>query len=736
MTSHAHIRTQGSAVAAEGGVDPIGSLASIWEYRWSVLSLTLASILIAGIAVMMMEPVYRATATLQIDPSAANVIEIDEVYETGSTAREYHKTQYEVLQSRQLIQRVIKDLQLGQLEYFQKELADEDEGFTDSLKRILSDVPGLSRFFASDAGDSPKSTYEERLFNLVTDGVDIAPVTGTYLVDVRFHSKNANISTMIANAIVDVYIKQARETRAGVTQEASSWLESRLQEAESKLRASEKALQSYMEEQKLLNVGGARSLEENELTENIRELREASAKRESLANVYTKIRAAGNNVELLQEIPAIQQEPLVHETKKAFLAAKESREELSSRYGPKHPKMISANARYDAARDAYHNQLRIRADGIRAEYELAAATVSSLNRDVSSSKNKIQNLDRNEHSLQVLKREVETNRELYNTFLTRYKETEATSDLQVTNASIVDRASVPREPHSPKIGLSLVLAGLLGLILGSVLALLRSTLDDTIRTTEDLEQYSSLPILGSLPLVSVKGKQAGVARLIVEEPKTLFAEGVRTLRTGIMLSDVDQKKQAIMVTSSVPQEGKTATSVNLALSMAQMEKTLLIDADLRSPSVGQSFALPKNLPGLTQAIIGANSLDQCIHSIEDYKLDILPAGQLPPNPSELLGSARFKSLLEQLKQKYDRIVIDTAPCAIVSDSLLLGRAVDGAIFVVRADETSRRVVRSAVHHLKDANTVLIGAMLNQVNPKRAARYEGGYYYRYGYYGNV
>lgn len=724
--------------AADTGVDPIGQLAAIWEYRWSVLGIVIACILLAAIYVLVAEPKYRAVATLEIDPTEANVIQIEEVYESGSTAREYHKTQYEVLKSRQLIKRVIDDLKLADNPYFQKELAEGSGSMLRSLKTVLADVPGLERVFAL-VGEkpAPETSFNDRLFTLVSENIDIAPVTGTYLVDVRYYAMDPEITALVANGLADAYIRRGRETRVGMTQEASGMLESRLADAEKSLRASERALQDYLEDQKLLNVGGARSLVENELTENIRILRESSQKRESLQNVYRKIQRANGDVKLLQEITDIQQEPLVHETKKAFLEAKENMDELSSRYGPKHPTMIQAKARFQAAESAYHNQLLIRADGIVSEYQSAAETESSLKQEVQQSRGKIQNLDRNEHQMQVLQREVETNRELYNTFLTRYKETEATSDLGLGNVRIIDRASSPREPYSPKVALYLALAIALGLVVGVALALLRKYLDDTISTTDDLEQESGLPILGSLPMVPVsKQHNHNIARFIHDEPKTHFAEGIRTLRTAVMLSDVDKKKKVVMVTSSVPQEGKTAISINLALAMAQMEPTLLIDCDLRSPSVGGMFKLERAKPGLTQALLDASRLKECIYSVKNYKLDVMPAGQLPPNPSELLGSERFRALLQELGGHYSRIIIDTAPCEIVSDSLLMGRIVDGTIFVVRADSTSKRVVRSAVHHLGDANANLIGAMLNQVNPRKAAKYEGGYYYRYGYYGNV
>ncbi len=377
---------------------------------------------------------------------------------------------------------------------------------------------------------------------------------------------------------------------------------------------------------------------------------------------------------------------------------------ISQRYGPKHP--------------AYQQ----------AELDLAEAQLA-----MQAARQNAMQVTRKEFGLQELLREVQTNRNLYDTFFTRIKEANETRQLETPNARVIDPAVVPRIPVKPKKSLTMALAFVLSLMLGTMLAFLLDYLDSTFKGADDVEARLGVPMLGLLPIVRRKQENVVGRPLFLESDQQGFAEAVRTVRTGVVLSGLDTDHQIVVVTSSVPGEGKTTSSINLALAMGQMEKVLLIDADMRRPTIAKSLGIPGSSPGLSNLVAGTSEAAQCIHHHDEGNIDILPAGLIPPNPLELLSSKRFKDALLQLAEQYDRIVIDSAPTLAVSDALVLATLANAVIYVVKSDSTAFHSARSGIQKLQRVNAPLTGVVLNQVNLTKASKY-GSYYGYYDYYG--
>jgi capsular exopolysaccharide synthesis family protein len=339
------------------------------------------------------------------------------------------------------------------------------------------------------------------------------------------------------------------------------------------------------------------------------------------------------------------------------------------------------------------------------------------------------------YKLAALQREVETNRQLYEVFLTRFKETAATSDLQPVNARIIDLAIVPLSPYKPNRKRYVQIALILSLMLGIGLALLIEYLDNTFKNSGTLEDKLKLPVLGVLPKLKNWGKDRSAMHLFIKDSTSGFAEAVRTIRTGIMLSNIDIEQKVIVVTSSVPGEGKSLVSSNLATAVAQMKKTLLIDADMRKPVVAASYHLGKEAKGLSELVSMSSELSECIHKSDIELLDVLPSGKLPPNPLELLASNRFKLVIEELKKDYEYIIIDSAPVVAVSDPRVLARIADGVVFVVKADATSHQLAKKGVKKLLELDAHIVGTVLNQVTQSKKSKYgdyDSNYYSYYGY----
>ncbi|MGH6628875.1 MAG: polysaccharide biosynthesis tyrosine autokinase, partial [Burkholderiales bacterium] len=462
----------------------------------------------------------------------------------------------------------------------------------------------------------------------------------------------------------------------------------------------EQALQAFRERQQIVSVGGARGFVEQELTDNAMRLREAGKRKAELASTYWKIEQAGGDPKALEAASTLLVSTVVQVAKAEMLQASQKLKGLESRYGPKHPQMVTAQAELDATTAAYNQQLQTAALGVKAEYEIARETERQLSQIEQTARGQIQSLDRKEYEFSTLERDVETNRELYNLFLTRFKETDPTGggDYQAFNARVVDPAIVPESPFKPNKLKFLLLAGVGGLFLGLLAAVLRYLLSDTIGSSQELEQLTGLPILGVLPVL--EDIKPGKTSTVLDQPKSSFSEGMRSIRTGLVLNDLDQKKKRLIITSSAPQEGKTTVALNLAVTLGQMERVLVVDCDLRRPMLGKVVGLTSAKPGLTELLSELVKPENCIHRYEPGNIDVLPVGKLPPNPGEILASQRFRKLIEVLSARYDRIVFDSAPCQAVSDTLLLAQNADAVLFVVKSEKTTRGLVRHSIRQLR------------------------------------
>ena len=704
-------------------------LRTLNRYKWGIMSITLVVVLLVALILYAMTPVYRATATLMIEFQPIKPMQqLEEVYDPGYGTDEYLGTQYHVLKSRELARRVIERLDLLKYPEFAQPEQDRPAGQALDWRKWLPFLPKR----AAPATEKPDEQRRvEQAIDTFSQMLTVDFVFGSYLVKVNFESQDPKLAALAANTLVDVFLESNLEARLSTTRKASSWLTDRLKVIREDLGRAEQALQAFRERENLVNVGGSRGLAEVELADNALRLREARRKKAELASTYWKVQQAGNNPAQLEQASALLDKLPVQHARNVRLEAKQAIDALSSRYGPKHPKLIAARATYETANAAYEQELRKAALGIKAEYEIAQETERQLGQFEAGARDQILSLDRKEYELSSLERDVQTNRELYNLFMTRFKETDTASGFETLNARIVDPAVVPDRPYKPRKARALVLAMIGGLFLGLLAALVRHLLSDTIASSQELEQLTGLPILGVLP--ELPNLKPGKTAVVLEQPKSSYSEGMRSIRTGLVLSDLDQKKKRLIITSSAPQEGKTTAALNLAIVLGQMERVLLIDADLRRPAVSKQIGLSSGKAGLIELLSDLAKPENCIYRYEQGNIDVMPVGKLPPNPGEILASQRFRKLIEVLSARYDRIVFDSAPCQAVSDTLLLAQNADAVIFLIKSEKTTKGLVKHSIRQLRHARAPLIGAVVNAVDMERHARYYDSYYYAYRYY---
>ncbi|MCP4697346.1 MAG: polysaccharide biosynthesis tyrosine autokinase [Gammaproteobacteria bacterium] len=705
----------------------------IRKYKWSILGLTFLSGLLAVLVAFSLMPVYRATAVLHIEPNTSNIISIEEVYGLSSANREYYKTQRAILKSRNLAEKVVIKFKLASHAEFNPNAQARQRGLRLPSLNWREWLPDA--WLPSKPPPSPPTAAEKRdtVVNAFMARLTVSQERDTQLMRISFEARDAKLAARVPNALIATYIENDREAKLKMTQEASVWLTERLANLRRKVEQSEKALQTYLEKENLVNVAGVKSVATKQIDEIAMNLVRARQQLSEARNAYNQVQALkGQSTKAFESIPAVLKHPLVQRMKEAEVIAEGKVSELKKRYGPKHPKMIAAKSELKSARANMQRQVKRVLESIKKEFDIAHSNVAALQSDMEANKVSIQQINRKEYGLGVLEREVAGNHQLYNMFLTRFKETDVAQSLHTTVGRVIDAAIVPRNPYKPKKRLIVMIALVLGLMFSVMLAFLLEYLDNTLKNVEDVEQKLAIPLLGVLPRLKNGKKNKSRAELIfLQENKSLFAESVRSIRTGVMFSNLDQPRKVLLVTSSIPAEGKTTFATNQAFALGQMEKTLLIDADMRRPSLARLFGWAVNAPGLSDLVAGAKEMTECIHPLEEAGIDVLPSGVVPPNPLELLSSQRFNALIEELGAKYEHIVIDSPPIQMVSDAVVLTRQATAVVYVVKAQQTPYQIVQDGIRQLQQVNAHILGIVLNHLSAKGVRYNYGG---KYGYYG--
>ncbi len=731
------VRDENEGLATKTDEDKI-DLSAYWhtfdKYKWRIFGLTLVIALLTTVWAASLPRIYRSTALLLIEIDKANVISIEEV--SGGTSpyrsHRYYETQLKILKSRVLAEKLVDELSLLSHPEFDLD--------TIQPKFFFNWRDWLPEAWLPPNEEAPPPTQADKrkaIAKVVMADLDARSVRDSQLVEISFESKDPQLAADVPNTLADIYIKSDLEAKLEMTNTAAAWLTERMEGLRENLRESEKKLQDYMRKQNLVNVAGVKSVAAKQIEETASHLVNARQRFTEAENIYKQVQKAvrSGSPNAIESIPAILNHSLIQSLKQVKLDAAKKVSELKERYGQKHPKIIAALAELKLAEDNTTQQIKLVIDGITKEYELAKANVEALERSLEENKRKIREINRKEFQISVLERDVEVNRQLYNLFLTRFKETDASQDiqrLQSTVGRVIEPALVSKIAYKPKKTQIVLISLVLGLLFSTMLAFFVEYLDHTIKNSEDVEEKLGLPLLTSIPSLKIDKKtefKTEWAFLNTSKPLHGFTESIRTARTGIMLSSLDNPHKILVVTSSVPGEGKTTFSTNQAIALGQMDKTLLIDADMRRPSIGKSLGLNKKAPGLSELVAGTKTVDECTHQAGD--IDVIPCGVLPPNPLELLSSSKFGQILEELSHKYGYIVIDSAPTMLVSDAVVLVKYAHVLVYVIKAGATHYRFAREGLKRLRQVKApVQQHIVLNHLDAKKSSKY---YYGKYGYY---
>ena len=699
-----------------------GALAGPVRRHWlAILGLALAAGLLAGLVAESLEPVYQSSTTILVDPNRRSFTPVQGDAGGGGnsaiSALTYLQTQVLLLQSRALAESVAERLGL----WTHRELDPGQERtrrahFPLDLSPLFSDWSFRSR--------TPPPVSEEDARRVVTDalaeGIEAQVIPDSEMIRVSFTAHDPALAAQVAAAYAAAYIELGLETRLESVTQAASWLTRRLEGLREQVEASELELQRFREQQGSVDM----DLTNQALERLAGRLAEARAQREGLRSEYEQVRglASLGSAELVSH-PAVTRSPVIQTLKSEEVRAERLVSELGERYGPLHPKMVAAQSDLASVRAKLQAEIEDTVAGVKKKFDSAQARAQQLERELDQLKSRAQDVSQKALTLRSLKRDAESDRQLYDAFLARFNEIDLGAGVESANARVIDAAQVPSQPIGPP-RLRIVAGSVfLALLFGVGLVALKERLDRSVKSAEDLERHARLAALGTVPLLNRRGRnRATPERTYLECPESDFAEAIRTLRTGVLLCGQDDRHRVLLVTSTVAGEGKTTVALNLAAALGRLERVLLVDANLRRPSIGAALRLPADAPGLSNLVAGTSSMDECIHGIGGGSLSVLPAGMPAPDPLEILSSGRFAQILGELQQRYERVVVDSAPVQAVSDALVLSRLCTAVVLVVKADATPRQLVQIVVERLHRADAPLMGAVLNQFDRAKAARY--------------
>ena len=705
--------------------------------KWVVLGCLIVIPALVGIASLRMTKLYDAVGRIAINKVDPVALTVNSGAPTDYFDPTDMDTEVRILQSDMLALDVIRQLNLDKRPDYGGSAALESHGSitTDPL-----------------TSDSARVTS---MINKFRSGLHVVVEPGTRIIDIHYVSPDKVLAASIVNTLAVTYKEQNYRTKFESTMQASDWLSKQLVDLQIKVETSQEKLVKYQKEHEILGTDEKQNIITSKLEELNRELTTAEGDRMNKEAAYRQVTtgdpAAAANVISPQgsagNLAGSQLDRL--RSQQADLHIKVA--EASTQFGPSYPKVAELNNQLKQLDTEIQNETAKVVSTIKDQYEIALQHEKLLAADFEVQKQEAYKLNESAIEYSMLKRDLDTSRQLYEGLLEKMKEAGVTAGLRSNSFRIVDPARIPTGPSEPNIPRNMSFAFALALTTGIGLAFLLESLDNTVRTTEQAQTVSHLPSLGLIPMGTRSSEEKGSKRLTLAQskeavelitqvkPQSQMAEAYRALRTSLLLSSLGAPPKIILITSALPQEGKTTTSINTAVVLAQKGvRVLLIDADMRRPSVHKTLGLSGPARGLSNVLTGNLSLqDAIVLSPQLSNLWILPAGSPPPNPAELLASANMRTVLAQLREQYDHIVIDTPPTLSVTDAVVLSTRADAVVLVIRSGQTTKTALRRARDLLTQVNARICGVLLNAVDlasPDYYYYYEyqakyGGHYYR-------
>jgi polysaccharide biosynthesis transport protein len=724
--------------------EDVPHLLDYWELvrkrRWLVLTCTLVVFTTVAIGTLKEKPIYEGKVLLEIDPEAPSVVNFKEVANPDTGDMEsYEDTQYKIIQSRTLAEKVVRDLALYK----------DPEFIRNRYMFGLFDgsVPPLPANIDEGPPDSTAPIFRNAV-NYFLSSVDVNPIRRSNLVEVDFDSTNPRTASLVANKLADDYIENNLQVKFDATTKASAWLDNKLHDLRAQVEAADDRLAEYARANGIVFVSQTQTLVTERLAQLQGQLTGAQSDRMGKEALYDQVKAGH-----IDTLPGVVDNGLVQGLEGRKTELERTYDDMSVTYKPDYPKVLEIKKQMDAIDKQINHQKEIASKTIIDQYTDAVGREKYLEAAVEDAKKAVNDLADKTIQYNIIKRDSDSNHELFAALTERMKEANAAAGLNQSNIHVVDPSIVPPGPVKPRVMLNLAIGLVLGVGLGVALAFFQEYLDKTLKTPDDVEQFLRLPSLGVLPRFAL----AGVAEKNGDDTETLMLtsgsnghhhlapaiqtspealEAFRSLRTSVLLS-ASPVPRLILVTSALPSEGKTTTAINLGVTLAALgNKVVVVDCDMRRPAVHRGTAVENN-PGFVQCLTGHVELANAVLPVAGIEnLSVIPCGPIPPNPAEVLSSPVCADLLHRLRAQFEYVLVDSPPLLSVADSRILATLVDAVVLVARAHSTPYDVVRRARTLLYGSGARILGVALNDLDVKRDGfgyqQYQYGYGYGYGH----
>ncbi len=688
------------------------------KHRLMIVAVVAVMVTVVAVVTYRIQPVYEAAARIEINGETPDLTNLRELFLQMPTSEDYVQTQVRILQSDDLAMQTVRALHLYEDPQFAVRPAGSNENapFT--------------------------STEELRLIGMFHSHLSVAAVRSSRLVEVKFESTNPKEAADVVNTLSDLFVENNFRKKYESAMQASDWMAEQMRELKVKMEQSHEALIKYERDNQIFALDQGQNVTVTKLADLNRDLTEAEADRIAKESQYELVKT-----HRLSELTAVVQNAVIQDLQKQRAAISGQLTDARGTLGPKHPRVLQLERQLQDLDTQIQSQEQAAASRIETDYQAALNKEDLLRKAFDQQKNEANTLNSKLVEYSLLRRDYETNQQLYEGLLQRLKEAGISSGLRSSNIHVVDRARPPINPIRPRKSLNLMLSMVVGLALGCALALFNEYLDNSVKIPEEVEQLVNLPVLGIIPAVSSVMSYASRRRPLaqsaattgttselatVAQPQSVVSEAYRALRTSILLSASRHAPQLILISSGQPREGKTTTALNLAITLAQRgDRVALVDTDLRRPRIHRSFQMP-NDRGLSTFLTSQAAPEDLARPVRQVpNLYVITSGPTPPNPAELLSSEPLEALFAELRRHFDFIVLDSPPAISVADSMILAAHADGVMLVVHGGVTTRETLKHTTKLMNSVNARILGIVLNNVDV-RSVDYK---YYYSNYYGD-
>ncbi len=745
-------------------LDLMQFLGVIFKRKWMVVIFVSTTVIFTGIFSFLATPMYKSTTTLLIEEGSSKMLSIDESFYQSSMMRDwtFFNTQLRLFKSKSLAERVARKMNLA------SGLSPSGTSRKKNLITLVKDFLTLKWLRSKNDSDKEESTPVRQsnpysgAASSIQGNIEVRPIRNTNLVEVSYSSSNPHFAAEIVNTLAAEFINFSVEKRYETTQQASDFLSEEIAKTRDELETTRRELQRFGEEEELFVLSDPESTAVDTFS--------------NLNTAYTQARIdrinAQANYQQLKELdvdslPPFAENATIQSLKSEYLRLKNQYDEMKINYKEGYSEMVQLKTRIDNMKLQLQTEIKSQVDAAEAAYREASNRELSLKREIDRQRRDVTQMDSNTIRYHNLRTEIDNKQSILNTLIARRNEALVSARLEglkTSNITIVDPAEAVSRPFSPKKKLNLILAFFIGIVGGVSLCFILEYLDNTIKGPEEVEKMVGLPSLGVIPYLppvdkkkksrsnsylghsysygeedheekTVSDKEKEVELINYLYPQMVISEDYKTVRTSILLSHAENIPKTMVFSSAMPKEGKSATAANMAVSFSQLQKkVLIIDADLRKPRLHRIFKV-RNKKGLSGYLVGRTDLNESIQVTSIENIWILPSGPIPPNPAELLNSKKMGELLEEAKNRFDFILIDSPPVVAVIDPVIISTLADCMIFVIKAEKTMRKPFLRSIEELKKAKANIIGIVFNELKTRKGDYYFMDYYryYRYDYY---